>query len=436
MSVPARAQEGAWGKIANPAYKGRPPVTALFFAGPVPSTALYTRHPKNASKLDWTNDADIDFALGQMNAVGLNTIKLSYWGHEGETDSWSPAWLFSQKRWPGASGSGNYTEAEQVALARHFFQKAGERRLMVGPMLEVSPKFQFWAEFPDSLDNMVGRASWLLKHFGGEPNWLRMFDRQGQPRYVIWLIESIHVGFVDPDVFAEGFEEAARQIEQNTGRKVGFILDPTPLPPYGSHAGPDPASLKSRDSVLAINPFNITSQGITYKAKQSDITETERLQYAESILKKWSASGIPFIAPILPGYDAHIVFPDLGKYGFNAAWRQKQKDLAARYSTDGLSIDCWNGWTEGYAIPPSVENGDVHMTWAADVIRAVRVKQEGLGDVNGDAQVDVGDAVKALSFIVGLDTATEAQNQRADMDSSGGVDVSDAIGILQYVVGG
>src|SRR4051812_256707 len=79
-AAPALAQEGAWGKIANPAYQGRPPVAALFFAGPPPSAALYTRHPKNASKLDWSNDADIDFALDQMNAVGLNTIKLSYWG--------------------------------------------------------------------------------------------------------------------------------------------------------------------------------------------------------------------------------------------------------------------------------------------------------------------------------------------------------------------
>lgn len=78
------------------------------------------------------------------------------------------------------------------------------------------------------------------------------------------------------------------------------------------------------------------------------------------------------IAPILPGYDARLVFPDAGARGFHDQWRRGQKDLALEYATAGISVDCWNGWTEGYAIPPSREEGDVGLRGVRDVVDAAR----------------------------------------------------------------
>jgi hypothetical protein len=360
------------GRIANPTQAGQRILSALFFAGPPNpgSLPLYTRHPKQADRLDWSSTRDVDFALGQMKSTGLNTIKLSYWGHENETDQWSPAWLFSRQKWPG-TGTGNYTDAEQAQLARDFMRRAAAKKLTVAPMLEVSPSFPFWAEFPGQLNNLVGRASWVLNNLGAEPNWLRVYDADGQPRYVIWLIETIHVGPIAPEQFAAGFDAAAEQIEAATGYRVGFIVDPTPLPGYGSHDGPEPAALEATASVLAVNPFNITSQGVGESKPQDQITEAERLAYAESILSRWSESSLPLIAPVLPGFDAHLVFPGSGVYGFNANWRAREKELAVQYGDGGVSIDCWNGWTEGYAIPTSVEDGGVHMKWAKQVVKAV-----------------------------------------------------------------
>lgn len=358
-----------WGRIANGTHRGEKVLSALFFAGPPnPGSApLYTRHPLDADKLN-----DTDYALRQMASVGLNTIKLSYWGHDGEADTSAPTWLFSQTRWPGDAKPGKYTEAEQIALARDFFIRARANGLLVAPMLEVGPQFPFFSQFPANLDGLVGRAAWLLKNFGNEPNWLRINDQNGQPRHVLWLIETVHGGPISPDTFGDGFGTAAIRLKQQTGYEAGFIIDPTPLPPYGPEAGPEPEALKRHASVLAINPFNITSQGIAPHAKLTEISETERQQYAESVLRRWAASGIPLIAPIMPGYDAHKVFPDLPVYGFSAAWRQRQKNLAVRYETDGISIDIWNGWTEGYAIPPSVEAGDINMTWVQETVKAVR----------------------------------------------------------------
>lgn len=371
-AVAAPAHQPAGGRIVNSLHHGERLLSALFFAGPPNpgSLPLYTRHPQATGKE--TGDGGMDGALAQIASVGLNTVKLSYWGHGGETDSSAPAWLFSQTRWPGDLKAGPYTEAEQVALARHFFALARTHGLLVAPMLEVGPRFPFYADFPSNLDPLVGRASWLLKHFGDEPNWLRVNDRNGSPRHVLWLIETIHSSAIDPDAFAQGFGVAAARLKRETGDDVGFIIDPTPLPAYGSEAGPDPKALGRQASVLAINPFNITSQGVSYKADLAAITEEERQEYAESVLRRWVASGIPLIAPILPGYDAHHVFPNLPVYGFNAAWRQRQEALAVRYETDGLSVDIWNGWTEGYAIPPSIEEGDVNLKWVEETVKAIK----------------------------------------------------------------
>jgi hypothetical protein len=265
-----------WGRIANNSRRGERILSGLFFAGPPnpQSLPLYTRHPVTPRRLDWTDQSDIRFALRQVASTGLNTIKLSYFGHEGETDQWAPAWLFSQRRWPG-DGPGIYTEPEQIERGRQLFTAAAELDLLVAPMLEVSPAFKFWADFPSSLDGLVGRAAWLLRNFGDAPNYLRVFDSQGQPRHVVWLIESIHVGPIDPRDFAAGFDRAAQQLDEQTGYRVGWCLDPTPLPPYGSHDGPDPGALRTTASVVAINPFNIASQGLGRFKEQDQLSEED-----------------------------------------------------------------------------------------------------------------------------------------------------------------
>lgn len=371
----ATTPAGVWGRIANESRRGQRIVSGLFFAGPPNpnSLPLYTRHPVTPGRLDWTDQSDIRFALRQVASAGLNTIKLSYFGHEGETDNWAPAWLFSQRRWPG-DGEGTYSEAEQVARGRQLFDTAAELDLLVAPMLEVSPAFRFWADFPFNLDGLVRRAGWLLRNFGSAPNFLRVYDSDGLPRHLVWLIESIHVGSVTAQDFAAGFERAAQLLYDQLGYRVGWMIDPTPLPPYGSHDGPDPAALRSTPSVVGVNPFNITSQGLGTFKEQDQISEDERLAYARSIMTTWSNSGIPFIAPVLPGYDAHLVFPfpRTTVYGFNPGWRLRQQQLAVEFATAGLSVDTWNGWTEGYAIPPSQEDGDTHLDWMHDTVAAVR----------------------------------------------------------------
>ncbi len=361
----------AWGRIANPGSRSEMIIGSVFFAGP-PNPAVfrnYTRHPLDPELNGWSS-ANVDTALRQVQTSGINTLFFSYWGHDGETDKWATTLMFSRKHWPSFASEAPYSDTEQAASARTFFIQAKNRHLYLAPLIEVSPSNPFYSEFPVRLENFVSRCSFLLSHFGTEPAWLRLFDRTGQSRIAIRLIETIHASPIDPQNFAAGFDAAAAQIESRTGFKVGFIIDPTPLPPYGSEFGPEPEELSRHVSILAIDPFNITSQAPGPPRDQHSISEDDRLHYMEGVMHKWSKSSIPFIAPLMPGYDAHVVFPKMGIYGFNAPWLKRQTDLALHYETAGISFDCWNGWTEGYAIPPSIENGDLLFRWAQETIHA------------------------------------------------------------------
>ena len=57
-----------------------------------------------------------------------------------------------------------------------------------------------------------------------------------------------------------------------------------------------------------------------------------------------------------------------------------------------------------------------------------------LGDLDGDGEPTVSDAVMVLQSVVDVVTLDEKQTVAADVDKSGVVDVSDAVAILQYVV--
>ena len=130
-------------------------------------------------------------------------------------------------------------------------------------------------------------------------------------------------------------------------------------------------ALRQRSSLLAVKPFNLTSQGPVPKG-EFELTEEDRLAYCRDQMAKWSASGLPFIAPVNTGYDASKVFQDRAVYGLTPEWRQRQRDLAVEFTTAGLSFDTYNGFTEGQSILPTVEDGDAVTTWARETVRAVR----------------------------------------------------------------
>lgn len=347
-SAPDDSQAAAnsqWGRIANKPQNKQKVKAALLFAGsPNNNKSAYTVHPQSAS-WEWKSEADINKIFDEMKGANVNVIKLSWWGNEKEK-TWSPT-------------------KYNTDTHKKVFQEANERQIMVAPMIEVHNNFKFWQEYPNKTSNLKNRIKQVLKDYGNQPNYLTLYDKQGNPRKVIWLIETIHVGKVDEQKFAQTFDTLANEIYKETGYRIGFVIDPTPLPANGTYNGPNPKYLKQTKSILAVNPFNITSDGKT---------EKQRLAKAEEILKKWNRSGIPLIAPILPRYNDSIVRnsgANIAKYGGTTSWRNSVKTLALKYQTDGVSLDCWNGFTEGYAFTPTKEDKNSNYELARTVLKQI-----------------------------------------------------------------
>ncbi|OIP57638.1 MAG: hypothetical protein AUK12_03085 [Candidatus Levybacteria bacterium CG2_30_37_29] len=345
-AAPTPSPTNNWGRIANTEFSGQK-VKGVFFFGGLPNNNVkqfYTRHPLLQYYPPYTTEESyLNQTFDQIKNAGANTIKLSWWGPNNENLQYAPT-------------------QSTIDANKKTFEKAAARQLMVAPLIEVvtntdnpMQSFEFWKDFPQDTSKLEARIKSLLSTYGTYLNWLKIYDKNGQERKVIWLIETIHAGSVNTQEFAQAFDTVANKIESETGQKIGFIIDPTPLPANGSYEGPDVNALQNTQSLLAINPFNITSDGNT---------ENERLTKAEEILERWKSSNIPLMANVLPGYDDHLVRPPGTVYGDNSAWRSSVENLAKKYETAGITLDIWNGFTEGYAFAPTTEDGEENFNLA------------------------------------------------------------------------
>ena len=85
---------------------------------------------------------------------------------------------------------------------------------------------------------------------GWPDKWARIYDRNGDERYMISIIHvaSNKAGVTDQE-FAEGFDRVANLVHENTGIHIGFTLDI--LPPASWAPGSFKATPGSTGSYLA-----------------------------------------------------------------------------------------------------------------------------------------------------------------------------------------
>ena len=160
--------------------------------------------------------------------------------------------------------------------------------------------------------------------------------------------------------------------------KIGFVIDPTPLPLKGSYAGPNPDLLKTKPSVLAVNPFNLVDVDASFNVEQckpvaTHDCEIEFIRKSREVLTTWNNSGIPLIVPIITGFNDSLVPGRNGgiAYGENTYWRNEQTKLVEDFETAGISLDTWNGYTEGYVFVPTEEYGYTDYNWGKSVIQSI-----------------------------------------------------------------
>lgn len=128
-------------------------------------------------------------------------------------------------------------------------------------------------------------------------------------------------------------------------------------------------------------------------------------------------------------------------------------DIFEQETNDGMKTICY---LRVRSNKPSAENisfkvykrSTNKVFFVPETVSFVSEKQEGspsspitltvmdkiLGDVNGNGQVDIGDAVSIQNYLVGKDTATFVEIV-ADTNHNGQIDIGDAVTILNYLVG-
>ena len=135
--------------------------------------------------------------------------------------------------------------------------------------------------------------------------------------------------------------------------RIGFMLDVLPPAPGDQRSYyPDPAGagpyLANASAVLGVLGF-IPEIGL----HSSD--EAAILAYKRDYLQGWIGTGIPTILDASLGYYATLWNdPQPVRYGNNPSWRQGLSVLRSKLPVRGVAINCWNGYTEGYAAVPSV----------------------------------------------------------------------------------
>lgn len=373
--VSSYPQEQAWGNLANDGFENQPLRSTFFFAGnwrngvqfydfnPSNNTGLYTVHPDDARHLGWSESvANRDFAVTSMIDAGINVINLSYWGLPG-TDNWAH-WA------PMQSSTASHDE---------LFNAAVGKNILIAPYIESfaatndNDGFIFADDFPGSgsdpapvlmsfLEDLINR--YLIHPDNGQwpQQWARVFDQDGQERY---LVSIIHVASNQDEVndqsFAEAFDLLASAIFETTGIRIGFALDILPPDNYapGTFKATPMATgpwLKQQSSVLAIQCF--IPEIWTGKSDENDLNS-----WKENYLSSWIKTGIPVIHDISPGYDAHIVFPTSPSYGNNQIWRDLQSQQIDKFGSKSLTFNAWNGYPEGFAGMPTLQYGDSAFQW-------------------------------------------------------------------------
>lgn len=370
--------------------KGTPTRPTAEFYGRYPfldgNELKYTLHPAEAYHLGFSESAAARTqAVADIAATHANVIVMSYWGPQG-TDNWM-FWAPMQ---------------DAPRAHEELFDAVLGQNLVIMPSIEdsdptwcsggVSPRFRLADEFPNGVERvsngrpvspLLGWIVDLVTRFITHPqnaewpaHFARMYDCEGTRRYVIYLKDVSSTQTqppVTPQSFADGFVRLAQAVKAKTGVDVGFTIDPRetmfiPDPTTKPDAcGQVPAkSTYVPNTPEAREKLASLKEVVAVQAYRSEITVSgdgdnqygPMIAHKRQFIDDWLSAGMPVIADVSAGYDGRIIFfPDAKFiYGHSDLWRNDQSQLRSGHIS-GLMFTAWNGYTEGWAGMPTLENG-------------------------------------------------------------------------------
>jgi hypothetical protein len=364
-----------WGRLASPSHDGDRIVATLFFSGEArdgskryeyesaSNMELYTESPADPRQLHWSSEpATRHMVLDSMVETGVNVVHLSSWGPRG-----SPSWA----QWAPMQTS-TYSHDE-------FFSAVGNRPLLVVPFLESTPEWRFRSDFPGTaadpspglvlcLIDLVNRILLSPIDTSWPDKWALVYDRKGEARRAVAIIQASSDSDIDDQTYVDGLDRVADAVEEATGVKIGFFIDPMPpnttakglfFPTAERTAEP----MARSDSLLGVSPFLPE----VWKKFGQDPNDGNRLEWKRRFIEAWANTKVPTLVDVSPGYDASLVFPDSERFGLTQFWLDTLRAQVVEFGQDGIVLNSWNGYTEAMSMIPTVERGDEVYRWAADL---------------------------------------------------------------------
>jgi hypothetical protein len=370
------------GTIWTSFYPGYP--TKKFYELPMgPNEFTYTRHPSDPRDLGWSEKVENRiFAVDKMIEGGVNVVTMSYWG-EPSSDRWA------------------YWAPMHTSTRAHneLFDAAVGRNILIMPAIESgdatfgcgghSPAYHFALDFPgsdnDPAPQLVAQIEDLITRYLKQPanpawpgKWAQLYDRLGDKRYAINILHvgSTQLSSEQHAAFARGFDRVAARVLQQTGVLVGFTLDLLPReenPVHVNNGGCGQDDIK--EITFTATPQDtgawLRAQG-SFLAVQAFIPEIytdsgAKLAFKRDYLQNWIDQRLPVFLDVDPGYDAHLVFNNDTTWGNDDSWRIQLLQLRRELPVIGIVFNTWNGYTEGYAAVPTLENGDADFRWMQEL---------------------------------------------------------------------
>jgi len=187
--------------------------------------------------------------------------------------------------------------------------------------------------------------------------WARVYDRTGAERFAVALITRPpdRLATNEHAAFAAGFDAVAGEVLTQTGVKVGFFLDPLPPGTYAPgifHPTPEGTGPHLRTNASILGHLRRSSR----KSGSVQPTPPTLVNWKRDFARRWRLAGLPFLADVSPGYDAHLIFGASAAppYGHTPQWRSELAAFVADHGSGGTLFNSWNGYTERWPpCPPS-----------------------------------------------------------------------------------
>lgn len=369
------------GLLAGGGFTGEPVKGVYFFPGEGASDVLWTCYPVDIRDRHWNTDPPTrGWVLDRMVAAHVNTVVASYWSN---MPQWSPMQL---------------TATSWTALV----DAVQDRPLVILPALEggidpdhpETPQWAFDNEFPfvpgtsEVAPGLIERIGQLCDIFADRMSlWATLYGGDGIPRHAVNIIHACST-VLDPGVssdeqFACAFDTVASQVRERFGVDIGFTLDTI----GGQRYSPAPRTsgpwLADTPSVLAIHGFESEvfsglirngPAGRPPHDNNADNNISAMADWKSAAMNDWIESGVPVVMDASNGFDGRKVWNTFGTgiWGDNLdytddRWRNWMSELK-NPGIVGISVDCWNGYTEGYAMVPSCQHGNTAYNWLTDLL--------------------------------------------------------------------